>query len=180
MREVIPRLYDRVVEPGREADEPRWLDDDETAAWLALVSVLSTLPAALDAQLQADSQLSFYEYMVLSSLTHAPDGTLRLRDLALLTNGSLSRLSQVATRLEARGWLQRRRDPKDGRTTLAVLTPAGRTKVDEAAPGHVETVRRLVLDPLTKAQIRQLREIHRRIGNALSPRGATIFGPHGV
>lgn len=161
-------------------DEPRWLDDGETGAWLALVSVLSTLPAALDAQLQADAELSFYEYMVLSSLTHAPDGTLRLRDLAQLTNGSLSRLSQVATRLEARGWLERRREPTDRRTTLAVLTPAGRAKVDEAAPGHVETVRRLVLDPLTKAQIRQLREIHRRIGRTLSPQDTTIFGPHGV
>jgi len=39
--------------------------------------------------------------------------------------------------------------------------------VTEAAPGHVQEVRRLVLDPLTKAQIRQLREISRRIMRAI-------------
>ena len=159
-------------------DEPRWLDDDEQAAWLALVSVISTLPGALDAQLQTDSAMSFYEYMVLSSLSYADQETLRLRDLALLTNGSLSRLSQVATRLETRGWLERRPDPSDGRTTWAVLTPAGRSKLEQAAPQHVETVRRLVLDPLTKAQVRQLRTIHARIRNAIQPVGTNIFGSH--
>jgi DNA-binding MarR family transcriptional regulator len=159
--------------------EPRWLDDDEQAAWLALVSVFSTLPGALDAQLQSDSEMSFYEYMVLSSLTHSCEGTLRLRDLALLTNGSLSRLSHVATRLEARGWLKRRPDPTDRRTTWAVLTASGRSKVEEAAPGHVEAVRRLVLDPLTRAQVRQMCEINGRIRNAIQPAGTTIFGPHG-
>jgi DNA-binding MarR family transcriptional regulator len=159
--------------------EPPWLDDEEQAAWLALVSVFLTLPGALDAQLQADSELSFYEYMVLSSLTHAPDGTLRLRDLALLTSGSYSRLSQVVTRLERRAWLTRCPDPTDGRTTLAVLTAAGRAKVDQAAPGHVETVRRLVLDPLAKGQVRQMHEIHRRLREAIAPSGTSIFGPHG-
>lgn len=159
-------------------DDPRWLDDDEQAAWLALASVFLTLPGALDAQLQADAEMSFYEYMVLSGLTHAPDGTLRLRDLALLTSGSLSRLSQVVTKLEARGWVTRAPDPTDGRTTLAVLTGAGRAKVDHAAPGHVETVRRLVLDPLTKGQVRQMHEIHRRIRNAIAPSGTSVLGPH--
>jgi DNA-binding MarR family transcriptional regulator len=94
--------------------------------------------------------MSFYEYMLLSMLSHAPGKTLRLRDLAALTNGSLSRVSQVATRLENRGWLKRGPDPTDGRTTLASLTAAGRRRLVKAAPGHVETVRRLVLDPLTK------------------------------
>jgi DNA-binding MarR family transcriptional regulator len=93
--------------------------------------------------------MSFYEYMLLSMLSHAPGKTLRLRDLAALTNGSLSRVSQVATRLEYRGWLKRGPDPTDGRTTLASLTAAGRRRLVKAAPGHVETVRRLVLDPLT-------------------------------
>jgi hypothetical protein len=47
------------------------------------------------------------------------------------------------------------------------LTDQGLTKVAEAAPGHVEEVRRLVLDPLTKTQCRQLREISRRIVRAI-------------
>jgi len=42
--------------------------------------------------------------------------------------------------------------------------------VTEAAPGHVQEVRRLVFDPLTKTQSRQLREIGRRIIRAIDPR----------
>ena len=39
----------------------------------------------------------------------------------------------------------------------------------QAAPGHVQEVRRLVFDPLTKTQSRQLREIGRRITRAIDP-----------
>lgn len=162
-----------------ETNKPRWLDDDEQEAWLSLASVFLTLPAALDAQLQADSGMLFYEYMVLSMLSHAPGSTMRMRRLAMLTNGSLSRLSQVVARLERRGWVERRPDPTDGRATLAVLTGAGRKQLDAAAPGHVETVRRLVFDPLTKTQQRQLSEISGRIRKAIEPSGAKIFGAHG-
>ncbi|MFF3489681.1 MarR family winged helix-turn-helix transcriptional regulator [Streptomyces sp. NPDC002701] len=162
-----------------ETGDPRWLDEDEQAAWLALASVFLTLPGALDNQLQSDSKMTFYEYMVLSMLSHAPEKTLRLRDLAALTNGSLSRVSQVAARLETRGWLRRWPDPADGRTTLTTLTTAGRKKLVQAAPGHVETVRRLVLDPLTKTQVRQLENINVRIRKAIEPEGRAIFGAHG-
>ena len=60
-------------------------------------------------------------------------------------------------------------DPADGRYTLATLTGQGQAKVTQAAPGHVQEVRRLVFDPLTKTQSRQLREIGRRITRAIDP-----------
>jgi DNA-binding MarR family transcriptional regulator len=94
---------------------------------------------------------------------------MRMSTLAMLAEGSLPRLSQVVGRLEKRGWVRRTPDPTDGRYTLAVLTDAGWDKVVEAAPEHVETVRGLVFDPLTKAQARQLREITRRIMRAVDP-----------
>lgn len=161
-------------------DEPRWLDSEEEVAWLSLVAVLLTLPAALDAQLEADAGMTFYDYSVLSTLTYATDGTLRLRDLALVTNGSLPRLSQVVTKLECRGWVKRRADPDDGRSTLAVLTAAGRKKVDQTAPGHVERVRQLVFDPLTKTQVGQMREINRRMRSAIEPEGSALFTATGA
>src|SRR5581483_2868508 len=136
--------------------EPRWLDEEELLAWLALVSVLFSLPGVLDAQLRCDSGLTLYEYLVLASLSDGQDWTRRMSELAEVTSGSLPRLSQVVTKLEDRGWVQRRPDPKDGRATLAVLTKAGFKKLEESAPAHVYTVRRLVFDPLTHAQVRQL------------------------
>ena len=82
---------------------------------------------------------------------------------------SLPRLSQVTARLEQRGWVRRTPDPADGRYTLATLTGHGQAKATQAAPGHAREVRRLVFDPLTKTQTRQLREIGRRITRAIDP-----------
>jgi len=149
--------------------EPRWLNGEEHRAWFALGSVLIRLPAALDAQLQRDAGISHFEYQVLAALSEAPDRTLRMSELAVLAEGSLSRLSQVVSRLERRGWVGRTPDPTDGRYTLAVLTDDGWDKVVATAPGHVDAVRTLVFDALTKAQIRQLTDIGHRIMRAIDP-----------
>lgn len=149
--------------------EPDWLDDGERQAWMALVSLLIRLPGALDAQLQRDAGISHFEYQVLAGLSMSPGRTLRMSVLAALAEGSLPRLSQVVGRLEKRGWIRRAPDPADGRFTLAILTDDGWAQVQQAAPGHVTEVRRLVFDPLTRAQVRQLREIGRRIMRAIDP-----------
>jgi DNA-binding MarR family transcriptional regulator len=147
--------------------EPRWLDAEETQAWRALARTLVRLPAALDAQLRRDAGISHFEYQVLALLSEAPGRTLRMSALAVLAEGSLPRLSQVVARLEQRNWVRRTPDPADGRYTLAILTDQGQAKVTQAAPGHVQEVRRLVFDPLTKTQSRQLHEIGRRITRAI-------------
>ena len=149
--------------------EPRWLDAEERQAWLTLAKTLTRLPAALDAQLRRDAGISHFEYQVLALLSEAPARTLRMSALATLAEGSLPRLSQVVARLEQPGWVRRIPDPADGRYTLATLTDQGLAKATEAAPGHVQEVRRLVFDPLTKTQSRQLREISRRIMRAIDP-----------
>jgi DNA-binding MarR family transcriptional regulator len=156
--------------------EPRWLDADERQTWLALVGLLIKLPAALEAQLQRDSGISHFEYQVLAVLSETSERTLRMSELAVLSEGSLPRLSQVVSRLEKRGWVRRTPDSADGRYTLAILTDEGMAKVVEAAPGHVETVRSLVFDPLTKANSRQLREIGRRIMRAIDPDDPCLGG----
>jgi DNA-binding MarR family transcriptional regulator len=148
------------------SEPPRWLTDEEQQTWIALARVLIKVPAALDAQLQRDAQLSYFEYLVLSWLSMAADRTHRMSELAGLVNSSLSRLSHVARRLESQGWLSRRPDPTDGRYTLATLTDDGWRKVVAAAPGHVHAVRRIVLDPLTRAQVKQLREVSTRMQKA--------------
>ena len=147
-------------------DGPRWLSDEEQATWMALIGAIVRLPTALDAQLQQDAGISHFEYQVLAGLSMAPERTLRMSALAGFVDGSLSRLSHTAKRMEKEGWIDRTPDPGDGRYTLAVLTTEGWGKVVTTAPGHVAEVRRLVFDPLTKAQQRQLREIGRRIFDA--------------
>ena len=116
--------------PSGTDAEPPWLTDDERDAWIRLVGVFIKPPAALDAQLQRDAGVSHFEYMVLSRLSEAPSHTLRMSDLAVLANGSLSRLSHVVTRLERRGWVRREPCPGDGRFTNAVLTDHGCAMVE--------------------------------------------------
>lgn len=128
-----------------------------------MATALARLPHALDAQLLRDAQLTHFEYEVLSALSEAPDRTLRMSELAELSYGSLSRLSHVVGRLEKREWVRRFQCPEDGRFTNAVLTEAGWEKVVATAPGYVTNVRRLVVDRLTRAQLRQVSAIGRRI-----------------
>jgi DNA-binding MarR family transcriptional regulator len=143
--------------------EVRWLDDGEQAAWRALAAVMVKLPWALECQLQRDADLSFIEYHVLARLSETPDHTLRMSELAELTNASLSRLSHLVKRLESRGLVRREPDPADGRFTNAMLTPAGYTKLVASAPAHVTTVRSLVVDALSRAELRQLRQASERL-----------------
>jgi DNA-binding MarR family transcriptional regulator len=140
-----------------------WLTADEQAAWRSVVALLIRLPAALDAQLQKDAGISNFEYMVLSSLSEAPNRTLRMSDLAAMASGSLSRLSHVVRRLEARGWIRREPCPGDGRFVNAVLTDDGWAKVVATAPGHVAAVRRLLVDVLTPEQLRAVGAISEQV-----------------
>lgn len=149
--------------------EPRWLDPDERESWLQLARLLVRLPAALDAQLRRDADLTHFDYQVLAALSERDDRSLRMSTLASYADGSLSRLSQVVARLEGRGFVERSPDPDDGRYTVARLTDAGWDKIVASAPAHVEEVRRLVLDPLTAAQVKQLRAISDRINRAIDP-----------
>ena len=142
---------------------PPGFEGDDLLTWSGLASVLEWLPPLLDAQLQRDADLTHFEFGVLFALQHAQDGTLRMSVLAGYTNSTLTRLSRAVTRLERRQLVQRAVDPTDGHYTLATLTALGRDTVEDATPSHVATVRRLVLEPLTKAQQRQLRDITGRL-----------------
>jgi DNA-binding MarR family transcriptional regulator len=141
---------------GGMTSPTRWLDDDQQALWQDLLTVVIGLPALLDRQMQADAGISNFEYSVLARLSMTEASTMRLSDLAAQCTSTLPRLSKVMVRFEEQGWVTRCPDPDNGRYTLATLTDAGRQKVVDSAPGHVEQVRALVFEPLTAAQQRQL------------------------
>lgn len=147
----------------QENARTRWLDEEELEAFSSLMHVNLQLINKLDRQLRKDAGISFYDYSVLSRLSEAPERTMRMSDLGAITGGSLSRLSQVVTRLEKNGWVERQTDPEDGRFTVAVLTEEGWEMVLDTAPGHVDAARRLVVDRLNRSQIRQLAQINQRI-----------------
>lgn len=148
-----------------------WLDRQQLRAWIRLRAVLELLPGALDSQLRRDADVTEFEYYVLAMLSEAPGHTLRMTELARQTAATLPRLSHVVTRLERRNLVRRFPCPEDGRATNAQLTDGGWEKISQAAPGHVSTVRRTVLDALNDAQIDQLTTIGDAILGALDPSG---------
>jgi DNA-binding MarR family transcriptional regulator len=154
-----------------KAPETRWLTDGEMEAWLALVGLIVRLPAALDAQLRRDAGITHFDYQVLAMLSAAPDGRLRMSQLATDTAASLSRLSHGVKRLEDRGWVRRCVDPDDGRAILATLTTRGMQALRATAPGHVAAVRRHVFDQLDERQVAQLRAIATRVNDTIEPVG---------
>ncbi|WP_407343140.1 MarR family winged helix-turn-helix transcriptional regulator [Pengzhenrongella phosphoraccumulans] len=146
-----------------------WLTADQLTAWKKLIAVVEVLPGVLDSQLQRDADLSHFEYFVLAMLSEAPARTLRMSTLATQTSATLPRLSHVVSRLEKRGFVRREPCANDRRATNAVLTPAGWTKIEATAPGHVATVRRHVIDPLTAADMADLDRIMGRVLAVLDP-----------
>ncbi|MBD0021536.1 MarR family transcriptional regulator [Gordonia pseudamarae] len=152
-------------------DDTPWLTSDERGAWLAVAALMVRLPAALDIQLERDSGLSMFEYMVLSVLSEEPDRTMRMSEIATFASSSLSRLSHTAKRLENAGYLIRRQIPGGGRRTNATLTDAGHAKVLAAAPAHVREVRRLLIDVLDPEEIDVLGRIGRKVVRAIDPDG---------
>ncbi|WP_458108335.1 MarR family transcriptional regulator [Arthrobacter sp. R3-55] len=143
--------------------QPRWLNADERRAWLALLSINTLLPSALDTQLQSAGKLSLFDYNVLAMLSETEGRYLPMSELAARTSASLSRLSHVVTKLQKRGWVERQAHPGDARVTVAHLTEAGMATIVYLAPGHVESVRTLMLDSLTPDDVADLARIGEKI-----------------
>lgn len=147
----------------------RWLDEGQQAAWRRLITVVERLPGILDTQLRRDADLSHFDYLTLAMLAEAPEYTLRMTALAERTSSTLPRLSHVAARLEARGYLERRPCPGDRRATNATLTEAGRQKVAAIAPGHTETVLATVFDGLDDEDVAAIDRVMTKILARLDP-----------
>jgi DNA-binding MarR family transcriptional regulator len=143
--------------------QPKWLTRDQELAWRSVASMIHKLRWSLECQLERDAGLSFVEYHALARLSEEPDRRLRMSDLAVLTNASLSRLSHLVKRLESWGFVRREPDPTDGRFTIAILTNGGYKKLVASAPAHVACVRELVIDEFSRSELAELAATCERI-----------------
>jgi DNA-binding MarR family transcriptional regulator len=139
--------------------EPRWLSPEQARAWLAYRRMRALLDLQLARDLARDSGLSEADYDVLSNVSEAAGHSMRLGDLAAHMLWSKSRLSHHVARMERRGLVARRDCPSDGRGAVLTLTEAGWQAIRDAAPEHVESVRRNFLDLLTAEQVQVLADI---------------------
>ncbi|GAB3700613.1 MarR family transcriptional regulator [Corynebacterium nasicanis] len=144
-----------------------WLSEREVETWMNVWSFHVWLPTRLEAQLKRDAGISHYDYFALTQLWQSPEHTLRMSELAAACEMTLSHLSRVITRLEKQDFVRRLPDPDDGRSTLAELTSAGLALFEQAAPGHVSEVRRLIFDNLEPEEQKQFGEAMSKIVAAM-------------
>jgi len=146
-----------------ETTGTRWLTAEEQQAWRSFLTATQTLFSTLEAQLQQCAGIPHGYYEILVRLSEAPGRAMRMSQLAEVSTSSKSRLSHAVARLEERGWIRRSECPTDRRGQVAELTDEGFAALAAAAPGHVEQVRRSLIDALTPEQVTQLRQISEAI-----------------
>ena len=144
-------------------DESPWLPAEAQQLWRRWLRLNALLPGALHRELQADAGLSLPDFDVLVQLTDSPEGRVRVSDLARGLHWERSRVSHHITRMERRGLVRREECRDDGRGAWVVLTEQGRAVIDQAAPAHVATVRRLVFDALTPQEAEVMAEVIEKV-----------------
>ena len=139
------------------------LNERELAAWRGMLRAHSSLTRELDAELRAEHDLPLSSYEVLLFLGTAPDGEMRMSELADGVLLSRSGLTRLVDRLERAGLVERRECEEDARGLLAAITEAGRELFAAARGTHLAGVRRLFLDRFSAAEQRTLGELFERL-----------------
>ncbi|MER7812668.1 MarR family transcriptional regulator [Streptomyces sp900116325] len=128
------------------------LDARRTQAYFALMEATGLLQMLMEEQLRRDGDLSYLQFFLLARLAEAPQGRMRMTDLADTVIHSRSGLSYQATKLESAGLLRREPSPEDERSVTAVITDQGRALLEKVLPGHVEVVEQGMFDALDDQQ----------------------------
>jgi DNA-binding MarR family transcriptional regulator len=157
------------------SETPASLTPTELGAYFAFTEVSSLLRPAVEQQLREAGELSYVQFQLLARLGDAPEGHLRMTDLADGVVYSRSGLTYQAQLLEQRGLITRSPSPEDERSTVVAITTAGRDVLDTVFPGHIQAVRDLLFAPLDDDDVSELARILGRVSEhlrAAPPRSA--------
>ncbi|MDO4685982.1 MAG: MarR family winged helix-turn-helix transcriptional regulator [Corynebacterium sp.] len=141
----------------------RWLNDQEQELWRLLLAAVRYVNRGMDNTLQDGHGISVPEFAVLVHLSESKEKETRLRDLCASLNWDRSRTSHQITRMERRGLVVKHRCSEDGRGVIVELTAEGRRRLESAAPDHVESVRQLFFDKVSREELAMLQPALERI-----------------
>ena len=144
------------------------LDDPRFTAIGLLAEAYTGLMSRFTAQFQ-EHHLSPVEFEVLMRLARSPGCRLRMTDLAAQTTLSTSGVTRVIDRMERDGLVARVACPSDRRSSFASITEAGRRRLDEVLPGHLELVQQWYVGLLSDAELSQFQGTLRTIRDAVNP-----------
>ena len=158
--------------------EPRWLDDHQQHSWRALMMGMTLLIERLDDDLRREFSMSLTEYEVLVRLSERPGRAMRMAQLADAMAHSRSRVTHTVARMEAVGYVTRGTTPEDGRGVVATMTEKGYDLLVRAAPCHVESVRRNILDLVPAEDFAAVGRVFDRVSDHLVNRHPEVGAPH--
>ncbi len=138
--------------------------------WRAFLDMHRAIESATERQL-AEHGLSEADYALLVPLSESAGQPLRARDLGRAVGWDRSRVSHQLRRMEKRGLIERSGCDTDARGTMVRLTEQGQALVEQAAPGHVDAVRRVFVDLLSAGEIETLTAIAGRVKDAAGDDG---------
>ncbi|MED7924430.1 MarR family transcriptional regulator [Nonomuraea sp. LP-02] len=157
------------------SDPTAGLNTEQLGAYFALMEVSSLLQYAVEEHLRADGDLSWVQFQILARLVDAPEGRLRMTDLADGVVYSRSGLTYQAGLLDKRGLITRSPSPEDERSVMVAVTDAGRELVARVLPGHVAQVRGLLFEAMSDEDLAALSGVLVRVRahmRATPPRSA--------
>jgi DNA-binding MarR family transcriptional regulator len=155
----------KFADPGEEQSlgEPDCLSDGELRAWRGLLRAHATLAKRLESRLEREHGLPLSSYEVLQQLMDAPDGRMRMCDLAEQAQLSRSGLTRLVDRLEREQLLGRCTCEHDARGAYACLTDRGRERLSAARGTHRAVVREHFLSHFSEPELHALAEMWDRI-----------------
>ncbi|MDQ1538088.1 MAG: hypothetical protein QOE58_2481 [Actinomycetota bacterium] len=148
--------------------ETRWLNQQEQRTWRGYQRMWRHVDRALERDLMEGAALSGADFIILVTLSEAPDRQLRGRDLGRALDWDRGRVSHQVRRMEQRELVTRTSCPTDARGTIIQLTEHGWEMIQKAAPAHVQAVRDNFFDVLTDADLVALEDISRRVNDRVA------------
>jgi DNA-binding MarR family transcriptional regulator len=146
---------------------PAPLEPEQLAAYFALMEVSRLLQLAVERHLRVDGGISYVQFEILMRLIDSPTGEQRMTDLADAIVHSRSGLTYQVDQLETAGLISRAPSVEDERSINVSITAAGRALVQHLLPGHIQVVRRMLLDHLTGRDIATLTRVLGRVRDRL-------------
>ena len=152
----MPKPLDLPFDPIARAAQT-WQDRFGDAAAMAAVTAIMRVQQILLSQLDAllrPHGLTFARYEALVLLSFSRDGELPMRIIGERLMVHPTSVTNTIDRLERHGLVERKPNPRDGRGTLAAITPAGREVMRRATDDLMQA--KFGMGGYTEPQLREM------------------------
>ena len=144
-------------------DDTNWLSESQLQTWTNFLAASQLIEERVDSQLRSDFNFTHSEFEILVRLAQAKDNTIRMGELARLTIINKSALTYKVNNLSKKGFIKKSQCKVDARGLEVTLTDKGKLFLADISPSHVETVRKILIEHLSDAELVALNDISKKL-----------------